>query len=78
MNDPASGGPESVEVPQADYIEQHTDAVGAPGADPEQPIPPADPATAVAQGDPEADAADVAEQAVAVGDGDDVEDYPAG
>lgn len=79
MTDPATdttAGPEAVEVPEADFLEQQTDALAAPGADPERPLAPADPATAVAQGDPEADPADVAEQAVAVGD--DVEDYPAG
>ena len=79
MTDPATetaGGPEPVEVPEADFLEQQTDAVTTAAADPEQPIPPADPAPAVAEGDPEADPADVAEQALAVGD--DADDYPAG
>lgn len=79
MTDPATdtaGGSQPVEVPEADYLEQHTDAVAAPAADPEQPIGPVDPATAVADGDPEADPADVAEQALSVDD--EPEDYPAG
>ncbi len=68
MTDPTTGAPD--EVPGADYAEQHTDAVPSV-TDPEQPISTPDPATAVAQGDPEADPADVAEQATPVVAGED-------
>lgn len=80
MTEPATGsaGVDAVpvEVPDTDYREQHAAAV-APVADPEQPITAPDPVTAVAEGDPEADPADVAEQATPVGvDGDDPDGYP--
>lgn len=67
MTDPITGAPDAGpdDVPDTDYREQHTETVPAV-VDPEQPITTPDPATAVADGDPEANPADVAEQAIPV------------